>query len=155
MSRGDNVPCIKVLQATKLRSYHYPEVVNALRANSVLPESPAGLRTRRYCEVLRILTLLLSNTEGMTRPRLLLYSKGTDAPSRTRGTVHWGLPIIQYSQSPKTAMSGVHQPSGVATSAVLKATVCHFSGWKYYSWNNDLGVSVLRALLVTQRHPRQ
>lgn len=80
MSCGDNVPCIKVLQATKLQSYHYPEVVNALRANSVLPESPAGLRTRRYCEVLRILTLLLSNTEGMTRPRLLLYSKVLTLP---------------------------------------------------------------------------
>lgn len=99
-----------------------------------------------------ILILLASNTVGMTMPGLSLYSEGTDALSITRGTVHWGLPIIQYSQNPVTAVFGVHQSSGVPTSALLKATVCHFSGCNCYSWNNDVGDPVLRALLVTQRH---
>lgn len=97
-----------------------------------------------------ILTLRVSNTVGMTMLRLPPYSKGTDAFGITLGTVHWGPPIIQYSQSPLTATFWVYQHSGVRTSVFLKAVVCHSSGCNCYSWNNDLGVPVLWVPLVTQ-----
>lgn len=102
-TRGDNVPRIKALQTTELWSQRHPEVMNALSVSSVLPESPAALRTVGCRGDLTTRLLWVSKTAGMATPREPLCLQGRDALGVILCTAHWGPRSLQGSQSPLAA----------------------------------------------------